>query len=169
MTTIEFGVLVSDQSIRLQGDAFRLTNDMEDAKDLIQETILKAIRYHEQYDKTKCIKAWLYVVMKNIFINSYRKRSKGINILNAQNHETISSLNYNSVNNRSESDFAISDIAQAVNNLPEIYGKTFLKYVIGYKYEEISKELQIPIGTVKTRIYHARELLRKSLSEYRMN
>lgn len=169
MTAIQFGLLVSHHTKGLESHAFRLTNNIDDSQDLLQETVLKALRYQMHYDKKASLRAWLYVIMKNIFINGYRKRSKSWTQLISE--DSTSHLNplFGSVRNSSESYFAICDINQAIGKLPAIYSITLIKYLDGLKYEEIAEELLVPIGTVKTRIHHARALLKKSLQDYHNN
>lgn len=159
-------LLLSDQ-LSLKQFAFKFTQDLEDAEDLLQETMLKALRYHNQFKEGTNMNGWLFTIMRNTFINSYNADLKKKVLI--ATHDEISSegLMESSVRNQCESRFVREDIDRAMSSLPQVYSMPFLRYFEGYKYDEIAAELQIPLGTVKTRIYVARGLLQKQLEIYR--
>ncbi len=166
MTQIEFNKMVDSHSVSLKMHALNFTKDVEDANDLVQDTMLKAIRFYQTFQEGTNFKGWLFVIMKNTFINNYRKTAKSKSLIIQD--EEISSLNllYSAHKNGSVSKMIVDDIQKALNHLPEVYSVPFIKYFEGFKYHEIALELQIPLGTVKTRIHVAREMLKKYLKTY---
>lgn len=150
----------------LEAFAMKFTNDVEDANDLVQDTIIKAIRYHNLYKQGTNLRGWLYTIMKNTYINEYRKGVRRTSFI--ETSEDLSSYQlYNSASgNLGENKFVMEDINKALGKLQPEYATPFLRYLEGYKYQEISEEMNIPIGTVKTRIHIARQQLKNSLKAY---
>ena len=112
------------------------------------------------------MKAWLYTIMKNTFINSYRRVSKRNSIMDTTEELSYAQLRASASTNLGENKFTLEDINKAITRLQPEYSTPFLKYFEGYKYHEIAEELNIPIGTVKTRIHVARQILKKYLKTY---
>ncbi len=166
MTVLEFNYQISIFQDKLTGFAGSLTGNSEDAKDLYQETVLKALRYKDKFNAQTNLKAWMYTIMKNTFINDYRRRKMSKTFLDDSVNEYV--LNGVKANGESAtSQINAEDILNKVNGLDEDLKIPFLKYYEGYKYKEISEELDLPIGTVKSRIFLARKKLMGQLSEYR--
>lgn len=151
----------------LEGFAMNFTRDVEDANDLVQDTIIKAIRYHYLYKEGTNLRAWLYTIMRNTFINNYRSGSRHKAFVNTTEDLSSYQLYKSAEKNLGENTFMMDDINTALRTLQPAYSIPFLKYFEGYKYHEIADELQIPIGTVKTRIHVARQLLKDQLKMYR--
>lgn len=158
--------LLSIQS-RLFNYGVSLTSNREEAKDLLQETTLKALENHEKYVDETNFSGWLFTIMRNIFINNYRK---------AVNHQTIVdstedlyhlNLPQDSGFDTPEGSFTMKEITNAINQFSEEYRLPFTMYVTGYKYHEIAEKMNIPIGTVKSRIYITRQRLQQILADYR--
>lgn len=151
----------------LQRFAFSFTRNEEDAADLVQDTMLKAIRYAQRFEEGTNLKSWLFIILKNTFLNNYKRRSR----LKSYMEETISiAINDSKRNlayNMGESNCSVGDIHKALDGLAYDYYYPFIKYFEGYKYHEIAEELKIPIGTVKTRIHMARLVLKKNLKMYK--
>lgn len=147
--------------------AFKFTKDEDSAKDLVQDTLLKGLRFCHSFDGGTNLKGWLYVIMKNTFINDYRKESKkhGIIIQSDEIHD--GNLVASAEKNTSVTNFALEDIKKALSHIKPKHSIAFQRYFEGYKYEEIAVELDIPIGTVKTYIHQARISLKKYLEMYR--
>jgi len=166
MSKNEFKSMVSSHAESLKMYALHFTHDDEDANDLVQDTVLKAITYHEKFKEGTNLKGWLYTIMKNTFINNYRRFVKISGMVTKSEEISSSNLVYSSTKNRGENQFVMDDIREAMDKLSEEYYVPFTMYFEGYKYHEIADHLSIPIGTVKTRIHVARKSLKKSLKTY---
>lgn len=150
MTTFEFNSLLIEQSKSLKGFAYNLTRDSEDAADLVQETLLKAIRYKNSFVKSTNFKAWLCTIMKNIFINNYRRNVLKTNFGKETVH--IAQRSYNETEDRINT----KNLQKLIDELDDNYKVPLERYIEGYKYQEIAEEMQLPIGTIKSRIFLAR-------------
>ena len=154
--------------------AFRLTNDEDDANDLVQDTYLKAFRFINSFERGTNAKAWLFRILKNSFINDYRKKSKEPSKVDYQEVETT----YNSFDDtdtefttdlrvEAVQDMIGDEVATALNSLPVDFRTVIILCDIeGFTYEEMAKILDIPIGTVRSRLHRARNLLKEKLREY---
>ena len=166
MTKIEFNTLVLRQAAPLRAYALHFTHDADDANDLVQDTILKAFTYYNKFKEGTNLKGWLYTIMKNTFINNYRRFIKISSFVIKSDEISSPNLVYSSATNQGEAKFVMEDIKKALDKLPADYYIPFTMYFEGHHYHEIADQLQIPIGTVKTRIHVARKLLKKSLKAY---
>lgn len=167
MTAIEFTNQVQTLSYSLKPVALNLTRNLDDAKDLIQETLMKALLNKEKFKAGTNLKAWLYTIMRNSFINNYNKITKRNTTLD--NTDQITFLNTDDrfvAQNSATGSFAMNDINKAIEYLNDEYRTPFMMYYTGYKYLEIADKLQIPIGTVKNRIHIARKELKEMLRVY---
>lgn len=146
--------------------AITLTRDNETAKDLFQETLYRALANKEKYNVGTNIKAWLYTIMRNIFINNYRRRAKQNTVLDSSPNDFL--LNYNQVvsSNAAISNINMKEVHEAIFNLPEIFKNPFLLYYDGFKYHEIADMLREPLGTIKSRIHFARKLLKTHIERF---
>lgn len=154
--------------------AFRLTNDEDDANDLVQDTYLKAFRFINSFERGTNAKAWLFRILKNSFINDYRKKSKEPAKVDYQDVETT----YNSTEDaemdattdlriETVQDMIGDEVANALNSLPVDFRTVIILCDIeGFTYEEMAKILDIPIGTVRSRLHRARNLLKEKLKTY---
>ncbi|MDQ0638676.1 RNA polymerase sigma factor (sigma-70 family) [Pedobacter sp. W3I1] len=163
----EFSLAANRHASSLHSHAMRFTRDEDEAKDLVQDTLLKGIRFCNNFDQGTNIKGWLYVIMRNTFINNYRKEQKKQELIITEEELSSVQLIKSADRNASESKFMMGDIQKALDSIPDAYSIPFQRYFEGYKYEEISAELGIPLGTVKTHIHQARLLLKKYLKNYR--
>jgi RNA polymerase sigma-70 factor (ECF subfamily) len=167
MSTLEFQTEVLNLSQPLRYFALNLTSNDEDARDLLQETLLKAISNRHRFaDKTN-LKAWLYTIMKNIFINNYRRAVKSNTIMDSTKDLYFLNLPQQSASIAPESKYSEREILQKIEQLQDEYKIPFTMYFDGYKYKEIADYLGLPIGTVKSRIFLARRQLMTMLKGYR--
>ena len=166
MSTVEFDQLLLGNSEFLSPFAITLTRDHESAKDLVQETMYRAIANREKYNAGTNIKAWLYTIMRNIFINNYRKKVKQNVIFDASSNDFLVDLSQAAISNLAESRLRLKEIQAAIYYLPSIFKEPFLLYFDGYKYYEIAEILREPIGTIKSRIHFARKLLKKQVNRF---
>ena len=157
MSTAEFNTLILSQSDTLKPFAVSLTKDHEDANDLCQETLYKAFAYRDKYEPGTNIKAWLYTIMRNIFINEYRRNKRKKLVLDAI------SAGQNNYAPSSEINIRLKEINNAIHDLPSIFKNACLLYLQGYKYHEIAFALNEPLGTIKSRIHFVKKNLQKQL------
>lgn len=169
MTKLEFNTLVTKQADSLRVYALQFTKDQEDANDLVQDTILKAVLYYNHFRPGTNIRGWLYTIMKNTFINSYRRAMKSKVFITKTDEISSHHLIYSASRNEGESSFVMEDIKDALDTLSEDYYVPFNMYFEGFKYHEIAHRLDIPIGTVKTRIHIARKQMKGMLNAYKPN
>ena len=167
MTAVEFSNHIQLVAGSLKPVAINLTRNADDAKDLVQETLLKALANREKFNAGTNLKAWLYTIMRNTFINNYNKITK-----RSSNIDSTEYLQYQNTDdsfvtvNKGMAAFVMSDIKAAIARLNEEHRRPFMMYYIGYKYLEIAEKLNIPIGTVKNRIHIARKELKNMLQVY---
>jgi RNA polymerase sigma factor (sigma-70 family) len=166
MTSIDFKRMVQREAKPLRHYAYQLTRNVEDTNDLVQETMLKAFTYQDKFESGTNLKGWLYTIMKNTFINNYRRMVKRNTFIDQTDNDFYLDSVAPLVRNEGEQKFIRNDIEMAVSKLPMNLQKPFTMNVRGFKYHEIAEILNIPIGTVKTRIFVARRILRQALSNY---
>lgn len=166
MTAIEFNQQLVNQRTPLKNFAYSLTSNTEEAQDLVQETFLKALKYRDKFADATNLKAWLYTILKNTFINSYRRSIKTRQIITQTDDLSLVKPLSGSNSPDANSQINLKHILNAVDRLEDEYKIPFTRYNDGYKYQEIAEELDIPIGTVKSRIFLARKRLMKDLKEY---
>ncbi len=153
--------------------ALRLTSDPSDAEDLVQDTIVKAFRFFSSYEKGTNAKAWLFRILKNSYINNYRKQSKQPNQVDydevSEFYETIRAdrTDTSDLEDKMFRELVDDDISQALEELPEDFRTVVLLCdVEGFTYEEIANMLDVPIGTIRSRLHRGRNLLKAQLKEY---
>ena len=153
--------------------AYRLTFNSDDANDLVQDTYMKAFRFIDSFEKGTNAKAWLFRILKNSFINDYRKKSKEPPKVDYQDVETY--YNSDDVDRQITTDLRVEtlqdmigdEISNALNSLDVDFRTVIILCDLeGFKYDEMAKILDIPIGTVRSRLHRARNLLKEKLSEY---
>jgi RNA polymerase sigma-70 factor (ECF subfamily) len=169
----EFNAEMIPHMDALYNFAIRLASDPNDAEDLVQDTIVKAYRFFASYERGTNAKAWLFRILKNSYINNYRKQSKQPYQVD---YDEISTY-YESVRSeRSDTtdmeeimyrELLDDEVTRALNKLPEDFRTVVLLCDIeGFTYEEIANMLDVPIGTIRSRLHRGRNLLRSSLSQY---
>ena len=165
MSTIEFNEALIGLENNLQSFALSFTRNREDARDLTQETMLKAITYRNYYTPQTNFKAWVFTIMRNLFINQYRRRVKSGAIFD-HSKEVFLIGNIHSHEDSAIEKIGVKDINRQINLLGEEYQTPFEMHFQGFKYKEIADKLGIPIGTVKSRIFIARKKLMDALPEF---
>ncbi len=167
MKTTEFSLQIEELRPMLRSFTHRFTSSREESQDLVQDTILKALTYRTKFREDTNLKGWLFTIMRNTYINNYRKMqrtrtmhdgTKDLYFLNVEDQHTF---------NRPESSTEFKEVWRNVNTIKDELLIPFKMHATGYKYHEISNHLQIPIGTVKNRIFHARKEIQKKLTGYR--
>lgn len=166
MSPVEFNQMLLINAEFLRPFAITLTRDNETAKDLFQETLFRALANKEKYNVGTNIKAWLYTIMRNIFINNYRRKARQNTVLDYTPNEFLLDYNQTTASNNAEATLQLKEIEASIYQLPDIFKKPFLLYFDGYKYHEIADMLKEPLGTIKSRIHFARKLLKAQTQRY---
>lgn len=167
MTSVEFSYSLNQLSGVLKPFALKLTRDIDDANDLLQDTMVKAFTNQDKFAEGTNLKAWLYTIMKNTFITNYQKMVRRATFVDTTDNLHYINSNSTLIENSAYGEFAIDDIYEAIDKLDEIFSTPFLLYYRGFKYHEIAERLSIPIGTVKNRIHIARKYLKQDLMVYK--
>jgi RNA polymerase sigma factor (sigma-70 family) len=165
MSTVEFNEALIGMEGNLHSFALNFTRNNEDAKDLTQETMLKAITYRNYYTPQTNFRAWVFTIMRNIFINQYRRKVKGGTIFD--HSKDLYLLNTSDAGNSALNILSEKEVNQQIDKLESEYKEPFEMHFQGFKYKEIADTLEIPIGTVKSRIFIARKKLMDLLPDYK--
>ena len=163
MTTMEFSHQIAGLRGALQRFTNRFTSDREESHDLVQDTMLRALIHRDKFRENTNLKGWLFTIMRNTFINNYRKNRK--RALHDRSMDYRSKEDEHTFN-RPHENMEFNEIWNNVNNLRVELLMPFKMHSSGYKYHEIAEQLGIPLGTVKNRIFHARKELQKNLHGY---
>ena len=155
---------VQDELLRF---AYKLTADHEDANDLLQETSLKALDNEDKYEPQTNFKGWIYTIMRNIFINNYRRIVREQTFVDTTDNQYHLNLSHDDAFESTESAYDLKEMRRIVNNLPKEYRVPFSMHIAGFKYREIAEKLGLPIGTVKSRIFFTRQRLQEELKDFR--
>ncbi len=165
MSTIEFSALFDGQKVALFNFALNLTKDEDAARDLVQETAFKAFKYIDRYEPHTNLRAWLMTILRNSFINEYRKRRRRQTLNDMTPNNYLIDSGEAVVSNAGESQLTMQEIQAAIDSLEPWARIPFIMHCEGFKYEEISKELEVPLGTIKSRIFFARQKLQAALKD----
>ena len=166
-TTSTFTQNLLGMQSELRRFALKLTADPEEANDLLQETSLKALDNEDKYTPDTNFKGWMYTIMRNIFINNYRKTVRDQTFVDQTENLFHLNLPQDSGFESTEGNYDLKEIRKIVHSLPKEYRVPFSMYVSGFKYREIAEKLGLPIGTVKSRIFFTRQRLQKDLKDFR--
>jgi RNA polymerase sigma-70 factor (ECF subfamily) len=162
MTIADFSSMLLTHKEAMSYYAYLLTKDGNDAKDLVQETIIRALVKKDKFTQGSNLKAWLRTMMRNIFINNYR-RNKAHHVTAKSFYDEPTGAYTGTVNNEGLSSLRVREVKQKVNELPDIYRTPLEMYYRGFPYKEISEILEQPLGTIKSRIHLAKKSLSTSL------
>ena len=166
MTQYEFNNSLLEMKSNLQRFAMSLTSDRDTALDLVQDTYLKAITYKDKFVDYTNLKAWVFTIMKNTFINNYRRNVKENTIIDGTQDLYYINQPHDKGFISPESSFSESEIEKAIDSLSDEFRIPFRMHIDGYKYKEIADELGLKIGTVKSRIFFTRQKLMLILKDY---
>ena len=170
MSTIEFHNSLNFLTESLNAFAYSLTKNSEDAKDLYQETAFRAINNKDKFRPETNFKAWTFTIMKNIFINNYRKKIKSNTILDSTDNTYFLDSGSEQVTNDGGRNMLMTELTEMINSLEDNIRVPFMMHHEGYKYNEIAEHFDLPLGTVKSRIFFARkalkDMIRKSYGDY---
>lgn len=155
--------LISLQS-NLMNFAYQLTSDREAAADLLQDTTLKALDNEDKFTADSNFKGWVMTIMRNIFINNYRKTVRQATLIDTTDDLYHINTCQESALETPEGSITVKEINAILESFDEEFRVPFNMHVAGYKYSEIAEELDLPVGTVKSRIFFARKRLRAALS-----
>ncbi len=165
MTTKFEQMLVALQSNMLNF-AYMLTSNRDDAYDLLQDTTLKVLDNEAKYADDTNFKGWVFTIMRNIFINNYRKVAREATMVDQTEDLYHLNLPQESGLETPEGGIAVDEITRAINSFSDEYRIPFSMHVSGYKYTEIAEQMDLPLGTVKSRIFFARQRLQEMLKDY---
>ena len=165
MTNQEFTSKTQELNNLLFAFALRLTRSRQDAEDLMQETTIKAFKYRDRFAEGTNFKSWISTIMRNTFINNYRK-AKTRRHLNHTADEVTENIEVKTVvANSGEQNLRMQEMKRMLNSIGDLYSVPFLMFYKGYEYQEIAQHLNIPIGTVKSRIFSARVKMKQLIGE----
>lgn len=147
--------------------AYMLTSNRDDAYDLLQDTTLKALDNEDKYIDNTNFKGWVFTIMRNIFINNYRKTARAATLIDTTDNLYHLNISQDSGLSSPEDSYGVQEITAAINSCPDEYRIPFSMQLAGYKYNEIAEKMGLPLGTVKSRIFFARKRLQKIFNDYR--
>jgi RNA polymerase sigma-70 factor, ECF subfamily len=165
MSTSEFDIKFNKLTDSLNAFAYNLTKNSEDAKDLYQETAIRAITNRDKFRPDTNFKAWTFTIMKNIFINNYRKKVKSNTIIDSTDNLYFLNSGSALIENDAHSNILMTELQEMVDSLEENIRIPFVMHYEGFKYQEIADEFDLPLGTVKSRIFFARKALKEMIKE----
>ncbi|MDH6306538.1 RNA polymerase sigma factor (sigma-70 family) [Parabacteroides sp. PF5-5] len=169
MNALQFQKQLLSLQDNMMNFALMLTANREDAQDLLQDTTLKVLGNQDKFVDNVNFKGWVLTVMRNIFINDYHKAVRAQTVID-QNTDVYNVDVYNESGfSNPEGSYEIQEITNAIGHLNEDLKVPFSMYLSGYKYNEIADKLNIPLGTVKSRIFFARQELQKELKDFYQN
>jgi RNA polymerase sigma-70 factor (ECF subfamily) len=167
MGTAKFQSNLMSLQANLLNFAYMLTSNRDDAYDLLQDTTLKALDNEDKYADNTNFKGWVFTIMRNIFINNYRRAGRAATVVDTSDNLYQINLNQDSGLESPEGSYGAREISDAINSFPDEYRIPFSMHVAGYKYNEIAEKMNLPLGTVKSRIFFARKRLQQCFADYR--
>lgn len=147
--------------------AMTLTANKEQAKDLTQEATLKVLSNLDKYYNNVNFKGWVFTIMRNLFVNNYRRIVRSQTIVDQTDNLYLLNQFQNSGFDSPEGAYSYSEILKTIDDFTTEYRRPFLMHVSGYRYDEIAKDMKLPLGTIKSRIFFARKRLQAILRDYK--
>lgn len=166
MKTDKFQTNLMELQSNLLNFAYMLTSNRDDAYDLLQDTTLKALDNQDKYADNTNFKGWVFTIMRNIFINNYRRATRAATIVDTTENLYHLNLSQDSGLTAPEGSFTTQEITDAINAFEDDYRVPFSMHIAGYKYNEIAEKMNLPLGTVKSRIFFARKKLQERFADY---
>ena len=167
MATATFQSNLMNLQSNMLNFAYMLTSNRDDAYDLLQDTTLKALDNEDKYAEGTNFKGWVFTIMRNLFINNYRRGVRAATVVDTTDNLYHLNLSQDSGLESPEESFGAEEIQTAINSFSDDYRIPFSMHVAGYKYNEIAEKMDLPLGTVKSRIFFARKKLQERFSDYR--
>lgn len=166
MEKVEFtqGILAIEQDLRRF--AYKLTADRDSANDLVQDCVLHALDNREKFTYTKNLKGWMYTLMRNIFVNNYRRTVREMSLIDDTYSISQQSMIEDEDSERFESTYDIKLLYRVIHSIPDDMKIPFQMFVAGFKYREIAAKLGLPMGTVKSRLFFIRKRLKEELKDF---
>lgn len=165
MNTLDFQKNFDNLESLLFAFAMKLTRNQDRAKDLMQETAFRAFRHREKFKQGTNFKAWVTTIMRNTFINNYR-RKKTRNQVEAPIEDYAFAIESQTIDNGAQKQLLYQELMGLLNKLSDLYKVPFLMHFKGYQYAEIAEQLDIPMGTVKSRIFFARRKMKEMIEDH---
>ncbi|MGM9854022.1 MAG: RNA polymerase sigma factor [Muribaculaceae bacterium] len=167
MGTAKFQSNLMSLQANLLNFAYMLTSNRDDAYDLLQDTTLKALDNEDKYAENTNFKGWVFTIMRNIFINNYRRAGRAATVVDTTENLYHLNLCQDSGIETPEGAYGVNEISAAIDEIADEYRIPFVMHVQGYKYNEIAEHMNLPLGTVKSRIFFARKKLQTRFADYR--
>lgn len=166
MEKVDFtqGILAMEQD--LHRFAYKLTADRESANDLVQDCLLHALDNREKFTYSKNLKGWMYTLMRNIFVNNYRRTVREMNLIDDSYSINQQHLIEDEDADRFEFAYDMKQLYRVIHSIPEEMKVPFQMFVAGFKYREIAEKLGLPMGTVKSRLFFIRKRLKEELKDF---
>lgn len=164
MEKIKFSDKIVAMQPELRTFALKLTQNQDSANDLVQECVLKVFDNAHKFVHAENFKGWVYTIMRNIFINNYRRTSRELSLIDSN----LTEYAWTQVvqDERFEEIYDLKLLHKTINNLPDDTRRPFMMFVAGMKYKEIAEKMDLPIGTIKSRIFFARKRLKGDLKDF---
>ncbi|MBD5202256.1 MAG: RNA polymerase sigma factor [Bacteroides sp.] len=167
MATSEFQTKLMSLQSNMLNFALMLTSNRDNAYDLLQDTTLKALDNEDKYTDNTNFKGWVFTIMRNIFINNYRRVARSATVIDQTEDLYHLNISQDSGFETPEGSFQAGEITAAINQMSDEYRIPFSMHVAGYKYNEIADKMNLPLGTIKSRIFFARKKLQQRFADYR--
>ncbi|MGE5357193.1 MAG: RNA polymerase sigma factor [Deltaproteobacteria bacterium] len=166
MSEYDFNNKLIQCTATLKSFAFNLTKNDEEAEDLLQDTAYKAIINRKKFIAGTNFKAWLFTIMKNTFINDYRRKVRRNTVMDSTDNQFFINSSESIVQNEADSQILLEELNELIDLLDDNLREPFRMHFTGYKYQEIAEKTDIPLGTVKSRIFIARNEIKKLIAKY---
>ena len=166
MGKVEFTQGILDIQSDLHRFAYKLTANRDSANDLVQDCVLQALYNHEKFTYSKNLKGWMYTLMRNIFVNNYRRTVREMNIMDDTYSVNQQHMIEDEDGGKFEFAYDMKQLYRVLHTIPDDMKVPFQMFVAGFKYREIAEKLGLPMGTVKSRLFFIRKRLKEELKDF---